>query len=140
MIFFWLVWTLQCLLLMICTMTNQHENLPFVFAFHSKILFLLRNQDDSKNAKWNLFKNHPIPLTAHRSHHCQHCQSNDKRLSTNARVDVPPRSPPVVQRLSSTRDVCLAEIFNLLISLCRCVNDILVQYGALIFHVTFVRL
>ena len=31
-----------------------------VFAFYSKNLFFLWNLDDSKNTKWNLFKNHPI--------------------------------------------------------------------------------
>ena len=36
------------------------QRLFFVFAFYSKIFFYLGNQDDSKNAKWNLFKNHPI--------------------------------------------------------------------------------
>ena len=34
---------------------------PFAFSFYSKIFFLLGNQDDSKNTKWNLIKNHPIP-------------------------------------------------------------------------------
>ena len=31
-------------------------------AFYSKIFFFFGNQDDSKNTKRNLFKNHPIPI------------------------------------------------------------------------------
>ena len=34
----------------------------FVLAFYGEILFFHRNQDDSKNIKWNLFKIHPISL------------------------------------------------------------------------------
>ena len=33
---------------------------PFVFSCYGKIFFFLGNQEDSKNIKWNLFKNHPI--------------------------------------------------------------------------------
>ena len=36
------------------------ERQPFAFAFYSKLLFFLGDQYDTKNTKWNLFKNHPI--------------------------------------------------------------------------------
>ena len=36
------------------------QRYSFVIAFYGKIFFFLGNQDDSKNIKWNLFKNHPI--------------------------------------------------------------------------------
>ena len=48
---------------MILTITKYHKTLlrdSRAFAFYSKIFVFFRNQDDSKNTKWNLFKNHPI--------------------------------------------------------------------------------
>ena len=49
---------------MILTMTiiswKLAQELHFVFAFNSRVFSCLGNQDDTKNTKWNLFKNHPI--------------------------------------------------------------------------------
>ena len=54
--FFWLIWHFKCLILMILTMTKYHENMLMVKFFSS----LETKMIDTKNAKWNVFKNHPI--------------------------------------------------------------------------------